>query len=94
MCRTKKTLANMQMFFNGRNDAIKFMENYSSMILKAKKQSAERTVLKKILTLWQMLQRVPIARAQIKLGNNSEMKWNQTACLSIVLIKRNYLKRI
>ena len=51
MCRTKKTLATMQMFFNGRNDAIKFMENYSSMILKAKKQSAERTVLKKILTL-------------------------------------------
>ena len=94
MCRTKKTLANMQMFFNGRNDAIKFMENYSSMILEAKKQSAERTVLKKILTLWQMLQRLPIALAQIKLGNNSEMKWNQTACLSIVLIKRNYLKRI
>ena len=41
-----------------------------------------------------MLQRLPIALAQIKLGNNSEMKWNQTACLSIVLIKRNYLKRI
>ena len=37
----------MQMFFNGRNDAIKFMESYSSMILKVKKQSAERTVLKK-----------------------------------------------
>ena len=62
--------------------------------LKSKKNQPNELYLKKILTLRQMLQRLPIALAQIKLGNNSEMKWNQTACLSIVLIKRNYLKRI
>ena len=37
-CRTKKTLANINMLLNGRNDAITFMEDYSSMILEAKKK--------------------------------------------------------
>ena len=37
----------MQMFFNGRNDAIKFMENYSSMILKAKNNQLNELYLKK-----------------------------------------------
>ena len=62
--------------------------------LKSKNNQPNELYLKKILTLRQMLQRLPIALAQIKLDNNSEMKWNQTACLSIVWIKRNYLKRI
>ena len=37
---TKKqeiTLSNINRFFNGRNEAIKFVEGYSSIILKAKK---------------------------------------------------------
>ena len=33
----EKTLSNINMLFNGRNDAIKFIEGYSSMILEAKK---------------------------------------------------------
>ena len=34
----EKTLKNLNMPFNGRNDAINFIEGYSSMILGAKKR--------------------------------------------------------
>ena len=64
------------MFFNGRNDAIRFLEDYGSMILEAKGKSNEGKGLK-ILTSKQMLQRLPIALAQVKEGNNSENLLNQ-----------------
>ena len=66
------------MLFNGRNKAIKFYNDYSSMILKAEKMAAEQggTGLK-ILTLKQMLQRLPIALAQVKADNNSESLLNE-----------------
>ena len=35
----RKTLANINMLYNARNDAIKFIEDYGSMILEAKKTS-------------------------------------------------------
>ena len=47
----------------------------------------------KVLTHKQMLQRLPIALAQIKAGNNSESLLNeirQADCLLFVSIKRNY----
>ena len=37
----EKTLANLNMLFNGRNDAINFIEGYGSMILEAKRKAAE-----------------------------------------------------
>ena len=37
----KKTLANLDILFNGRNEAIKFYDGYSSMIHEAKKRAAE-----------------------------------------------------
>ena len=64
----KKTLANLNILFNGRGEAIKFYEDYSSMILEAKKKAAEEqggTGLE-ILTPKQMIQRLPIALAQVK----------------------------
>ena len=67
------------MHFNGRNEAIKFYDDYSSMILEAKKIPAENqegTGLK-ILTPKQMLLRLPIALAQVKAGNNSESLLNE-----------------
>ena len=69
----KRTLANINMFYNSRNNAIKFIEDYGGMILEAKKQAREQegTVLK-ILTSNKMLKRLPIALAQVKAGNNSE----------------------
>ena len=64
------------MLFNGRNDAIKFVEDYGLMILEAKRKSTEGTGLK-ILTSKQMLQRLPIALAEVKANNNSENLLNE-----------------
>ena len=74
----KKTLANINMFYNARESAIKFIEDYGSMILEAKKLAREHegTGLK-ILTPNQMLKRLPIALAQVKAGNNSEILLNK-----------------
>ena len=73
----EKTLKNLNMPFNGRNDAINFIEGYRSMILEAKKKAAEDLTEQKgtglkILTPKQMLQRLLIALAQVKAGNNFE----------------------
>ena len=38
----KKTLSNINRLFNGRNDSIKFVEDYGSMILEAKKSNNKR----------------------------------------------------
>ena len=74
----RKTLANINIHFNARNDATKFIEDYGSMILEAKKIAKEQegTGLK-ILTPNQMLKRLPITLAQIKAGNKSESLLNE-----------------
>ena len=68
------------MLYKPRNEAIKFYDNYSSMMseakYKAKQNETKRTGLK-ILTPKQMLQRLPIALAQVKAGNNSESLLNE-----------------
>ena len=64
------------MLFKARNEAIKLYNDYFSMISDAKTQAIEEekqigTGLK-ILTPKQMLQRLPVALAQVKAGNISE----------------------
>ena len=73
----KKVLANANILFNGRNS--KFIEDYGSMILEAKRLAKEEQDGKglKILTPNQMLKRLPIALAQIKAGNNSDSLLNE-----------------
>ena len=77
----EQTQKNLNMLFNGRNYAINCIEDYDSMILEAKTKSAEElkeqdgTELK-ILTPKQLLQRLPIALAQVKADNNSESLLN------------------
>ena len=74
----KRTLANINVLFNGRDSAIKFYEDYSSMIFEARKLALEQEGKGfKILTPNQMLKRLPIAIAQIKAGNNSESLLNE-----------------
>ena len=75
----KRTLANINMFYNARNNAIQFIQEYGSMILEAKTLAIEEQEGKglKILTPNQMLQRLPIALAQVKAGNNSESLLNK-----------------
>ena len=76
--KQRENLANLNMLYNVRQEAIKFIEDYGSMILEAKKLAREQegTVLK-ILTPNQMLKRLPIALAQVKAGNNSESLLNE-----------------
>ena len=74
----RKTLANINILYSARNDAIKFIEDYGSMILEAKKLAREQEGAGlRILTPHQMLKRLPIALAQIKAGNNSESLLNE-----------------
>ena len=82
------------MFYNAREEAIKIIEDYGSMILEAKKLAREQegTGLK-ILTPNQMLKRLPIGLAQVKAGNNSESLLNEIRQIVYSLyrsIKRNY----
>ena len=74
----RQTLANLNMFYNAREEAIKFIEDYGSMIIEAKKLAREHegTGLK-ISTPNQMFKRLPIALAQVKAGNNSQRLLNE-----------------
>ena len=77
--KQRETLANRNIFYSARKEAIKFIEDYGSMIVEAKRLAKEDQEGKglKILTPNQMLKRLPIALAQIKAGNNSESLLNE-----------------
>ena len=66
----------MEMLYKARNEAIKFYDNYSLMISEAKNKATKGTGLK-TLTPKQMIQRLPIALAQVKAGNNLENLLNE-----------------
>ena len=74
--RSENQLYNIEMLYKGKNKAIKFFDDYSSMMSEAKSKATKGTGLK-ILTPKQMLQRLPIALAQVKAGNNSESLLNE-----------------
>ena len=67
---------NVETLYKARSEAIKFYDDYSLMISEAKTKVTKGTGLK-ILTPKQMLQRLPIALAQVKAGNNSESLLNE-----------------
>ena len=76
----EKTMKNLNMLFNGRNDIINFIEVYKSMVLETKRKAAEKLKKQeglKISTLKQMLQRLPITLAQVKAGNNPKKLLNE-----------------
>ena len=70
-----ETIKNIETFYEARNEAIKFYDDYfllmSEAKFKAKKHKTKGAGLK-ILTPKQMLQGLPIAPAQVKAGNNSQ----------------------
>ena len=72
----KKAMANVNMLFKGRNDAIEFVNCYGSIILEVKIKATEDKGFK-IETSKQMLQRLPIALAQIQAGNTSKNLLNE-----------------
>ena len=68
------------MLYKARNDAIKFYDLYSLMMSEAKskaKQNETKGTGLKILTPKQMIQRLPVALAQVKAGNNSQNLLNE-----------------
>ena len=73
---------NIENFYKSREEVINFFKDYTKMFFdasyEAKQNETEqgRTGLK-ILTPKQMLQRLPIALAQVKAGNNSENLLNE-----------------
>ena len=60
---------NIETLYKARNEVIKFSDDYSLMISEAKYKATKGTGIK-ILTPKQMLQKLPIALAQVKAGNN------------------------
>ena len=68
----KNTLYNTETLYKAKNEAINFYDDYSLMMSETKYRVTNGTGLK-ILTPKQMLQRLPIALAQVKAGNNSEI---------------------
>ena len=72
----KNALYNIETLYKARNEAVKFYDDYS-LIMSEAKIKATKGIGLKILTPKQMLQRLPIALAQVKAGNNSESLLNE-----------------
>ena len=73
----KSALYNIETLYKARNEAIKFYDDYSSIMSEAKIKATKGTGLK-ILTPKQMLRRLPIALTQVKAGNNSASLLNES----------------
>ena len=86
----KKTIDNIKNLYNLREEVVKIFNDYARNMSRNIYDSKQEGL--KILTPKQMLQRLPIALAQIKAGNNSQSLLND--CLLFVSIKRNYQKSI
>ena len=76
----RETISNLEKFYKSREEVINFFRDYIEMLsdanYNARKNETEGKGLK-ILTPKQMLQRLPIALAQVKAGNNSEILLNE-----------------
>ena len=76
----KETINNLEKFYKSREEVINFFIDYIEIISDANydaKQNETKGKGLKILTPKQMLQRLPIALAQVKAGNNSESLLNE-----------------
>ena len=75
----KNVLYSIEMLYEARNEAIKFFNDYTWIVSEAKNKARNKTSRKelKILAPKQLLQRLPIALAQVKVGNNSRNFLNE-----------------
>ena len=72
----KELINNLEKFYNSREEFINFFRDYIEMLSDANydaKQNETKGKGLKIFTPKQMFQRLPIAFAQVKAGNNSEV---------------------
>ena len=83
---------NLDKFYLSREEIINFFRDYTEMLSDANynaKQNETKGTGLKILTPKQMLQRLPIALAQVKACNNSESLLNEITQLFILCISQN-----
>ena len=76
----EKIINNLEKFYLSREEVINFFRDFTEMLSDANynaKQNETKGKGLKILTPKQMLQRLPIALAQVKAGNNSESLLNE-----------------
>ena len=76
----KETINNLEKFYNSREEVINFFRDYIEILSDANydaKQNETKGKGLKILTPTQMVQRLPIALAQVKAGNNLESLLNE-----------------
>ena len=71
MKRSIRYNKNIKNLYNSRDKVIKLYNDYAQIISEAMYKTKQGTTLK-IITPKQMLQRLQIAVAQVKAGNNSE----------------------
>ena len=76
----EKVITNLENFYESSEEVFNFFRDYTRLIFdsnyKAKQDETKETGLK-ILTPKQLLQRLPVALAQVKGGNNSENLLNE-----------------
>ena len=78
--KQKEVINNLEDFYKFREEVINFFNDYVEMLSDANYKSKQNETLGKglkILTPKQMLQRLPIALAQVKAGNDSESLSNE-----------------
>ena len=76
----RETISNLETFYKSREEVIDFFRDYIEMLSDANCDAGKNETKGKglkILTPKQMLQRLPIALAQVKAGNNSESLLNE-----------------
>ena len=73
----KKTIGNIKNLHNSRQEVVKMFNDYARNMSRNIYDSKQEGKGLKILTPKQMLQRLPIALAQIKVGNNSQSLLNE-----------------
>ena len=84
----KEVINNLEKFYNSREEVINFFRDYIEKLSNANydaKQNETKGTGLKILTPKQMLQRLPIALAQVKSGNNSESFLNEIRQIIYIL---------
>ena len=78
--KQNEVVNNLEKFYLSREEVINFFRDYGKMVPDAaykSKENENKGKILKILTPKQMLQRLPIALAQVKAGNNSESLLNE-----------------
>ena len=90
----KETINNIEKFYKSREEVINFYRDYIEILSDANYDAKENKTKGKglkILAPEQMLQRLPIALAQVKAGNNSESLLNEIKQIVYSLYNKNKL---